>query len=166
MDLPAWDFDQLVGGTVLRLVLGMLHKLAGGNIDDLPVALRPLMEITDPEQRVDLAKDVMPFAAKVFAANNRRLDETQMNEILKPIFKGKERAMIKTIFEEREEVAEARGEAKAGREIILGSIREKFGKVPKQIERTINQMNDPIALKSLAVRTANCKTLAEFAEEL
>jgi DNA-directed RNA polymerase subunit RPC12/RpoP len=26
-------------------------------------------------------------------------------------------------------------------------------------------MNDPIALKSLAVRTANCKTLAEFEGE-
>jgi len=53
-----------------------------------------------------------------------------------------------------------------GREIILDSLRERFGKVPKHIERTINQMNDPIALKSLAVRTANCKTLAEFSEEL
>jgi hypothetical protein len=174
VDLPSWDFDKLVGGTVLRLVLGMLHKLAGGNIDDLPIALRPLMEITDAEQRVDLAKDVMPFAAKVFAANNRRLDEAQMNEILKPIFKGKERAMIKTIFEEREEVAEARGvargkaegETKVGREMLLEFLRGRFGKVPKNIERAINQMNDPIALKSLAARTANCRTLDEFAAEL
>jgi hypothetical protein len=61
---------------------------------------------------------------------------------------------------------EAKGEAKAGREIILESLRERFGKVPKHIERAINQMNDPIALKSLAVRTANCETLAEFTEEL
>ena len=61
---------------------------------------------------------------------------------------------------------EARGEVKVVREIILESLREKFGKVPKSIERAINQMNDPIALKSLAVRTANCKTLAEFEGEL
>jgi len=61
---------------------------------------------------------------------------------------------------------ESRGEAKAGREIILESLREKFGRVPKNIERAINQMNDPIALKSLAVRTASCQTLDEFAEEL
>ena len=60
----------------------------------------------------------------------------------------------------------AEGEAKAGREIILGSLRDRFGKIPKHIERTINQMNDPIALKSLAVRTANCTTLDKFAEEL
>ena len=61
---------------------------------------------------------------------------------------------------------ETRGEVKVAREIILESLREKFGKVPKHIERAINQMNDPIALKSLAVRTANCKTLAEFEGEL
>ena len=61
---------------------------------------------------------------------------------------------------------EARGEVKVAREIIQESLREKFGKVPKHIERAINQMNDPIALKSLAVRTASCKTLDEFAEEL
>ena len=70
--------------------------------------------------------------------------------------------MIKTIFEEREEI----GGVKASREIILESIRERFGKVPKNIERAVNQMNDPIALKSLAVRSASCKTLAEFEAEL
>jgi len=162
VDLPAWDFNQLVGGTVLRLVLGMLHKMAGGNIDDLPVALRPLMEITDPEQRVDLAKDVMPFAAKVFAANNRRLDEAQIDEMLKPIFKGKERAMIKTIFEEREEVAEARG--KAG--TLLEILRARFNKVPKETEKAIRQMTDPIALDSWAVQAATCQSMNEFAEAL
>jgi hypothetical protein len=64
--------------------------------------------------------------------------------------------------------AEGRAEEKteARREMLLEFLRGKFGKVPKNIERAINQMNDPIALKSLAVRTGNCKTLAEFAEEL
>jgi hypothetical protein len=61
---------------------------------------------------------------------------------------------------------EARGEVKVAREIIQESLREKFGKVPKHIEKAINQMNDPIALKSLAVRTSNCKTLDEFVAEL
>ncbi|MDR0436720.1 MAG: hypothetical protein LBH22_00300 [Bacteroidales bacterium] len=65
---------------------------------------------------------------------------------------------------------EARGEVKwkteTGREMILEFLRGRFGKVPKNIERAVNQMNDPIALKSLAARTASCKTLEEFAEEL
>ena len=60
----------------------------------------------------------------------------------------------------------AEGRTEAGREMLLEFLRGRFGKVPKYIEKAINQMNDPIALKSLAARTANCKTLAEFAAEL
>jgi hypothetical protein len=74
--------------------------------------------------------------------------------------------MAKTMAEELWIGGRTEGEAKAGREIILESLRGKFGKVPKNIEKAINQMNDPIALKSLAVRTASCKTLNEFAAEL
>ena len=53
-----------------------------------------------------------------------------------------------------------------GRNMLLAFLRGRFDKVPKDIERAINQMNDPIALESLAARTANCKTLDEFAAEL
>ena len=70
--------------------------------------------------------------------------------------------MIKTIFEEKVD----EGEVKASREMLLGFLRGRFGKVPKNIERAINQMNDPIALKSLAVRTGSCTTLDEFVAEL
>ena len=166
VDLPAWDFNELVGGPVLRLTLGMLHKMTGGNLDELPEALKPLMEITDAEQRIDLAKDVLPFAAKVFAAHDRRLDETQIDELLEPIFTGKERAMIKTVFEEREEIAEARGEVKTWRKAVASALRGKFGKVPQEIEKMVQAMSDPIALESLVVRVGQCDTLDEFAEGL
>jgi len=172
VDLPAWDFSKLIGGTVLRLTLGILHKMTGGNLDELTEALRPLMEIAAPEQRVDLAKDVMPFAAKVFATKNRRLDEAQIDEILKPIFKGKERAMIKTIFEEREEVAEARGvavgeaksEAKWKADALLKVLRARFNRVPKETEKRILQMTDAIALDSWTAYAATCKSMDEFVE--
>jgi hypothetical protein len=42
VDLPAWDFTKLIGGTVLRVVLGMLHKMTGGNLDEFPVVMRLL----------------------------------------------------------------------------------------------------------------------------
>jgi hypothetical protein len=140
----------------------MLHKMTGGNPNEFPEAPLPLLEITDEDKQIELTKELMDFVNRAFAAQNQRLDEETWNEALHPIFKGKERTMIKTIFEEREEI----GEVKASREIILESIRERFGKVPKSIERAINQMHDPIALKSLAVRTASCTTLAEFEAEL
>ena len=162
VDLPAWDFDELVGGPELRLTLGMLHKMAGGNIDDLPAALRPLLEIANTEKRIDLAKDVMPFAAQVFAAHDRRLDDEQMDEILKPIFKGKERAMIKTIFEEKYDAGVTVGKAEA----ILIVLRERFKKVPKATENAIRQLRDPVALDSWTAYAASCQSMDEFAAAL
>ena len=47
MDLPAWDFNKLVGGAVLRLALGILKKMTEENDDDFPEALLPLREISD-----------------------------------------------------------------------------------------------------------------------
>ena len=94
-----------------------------------------------------------------------------VDKVIGNIIKGREgikmsQAVKKGISAIAWEGGVAEGEAKASREIILESIRDRFGKVPKHIERAVNQMNDPIALKSLAVRTASCKTLDEFAEEL
>jgi hypothetical protein len=162
VDLPAWDFDKLVGGAVLRLTLGILHKMTGGNLDELPEALKPLLEIANAGKRIDLAKDVLPFVAKVFAANNRRLDESHMDEVLKPIFDGKERAMIKTVFEEREEV----GELKASRNLVLAALRRKFKKIPKKIEMAVLAMSDPIALESVLEHVIDSNTLDEFATML
>ena len=166
VDLPAWDFNELVGGTVVRLVLGLLHKMAGGNLDEFTEALKPLMEIADPTQRIDLAKDVMPFAAKVFAANDRRLDEVQIDEILKPIFKGKERAMIKTVFEEKYDEGVAVGEVRGKAEAVLAVLRKKFKKVPKHIEQAVLAMSDPIALESVLLHAIDSETLDEFATVL
>jgi len=58
------------------------------------------------------------------------------------------------------------GEVKASRNMVLAFLRGKFGEVPKDIEEAVCQMNDPIALESLAARTGNCKTLDEFVAEL
>ena len=64
------------------------------------------------------------------------------------------------------EIWKAEGKAETGRNMVLAFLRGKFGKVPNDIEEAICQMNDPIALESLAARTANCKTLDEFVVEL
>jgi hypothetical protein len=162
VDLPAWDFENLIGGTVLRLALGMLHKMTGGNLDEFPKALEPLRDIANEGQRIELTKELMDFVNKAFAAHNRKIDEATWSKALHPIFKGKERAMIKTIFEEREEIGEARGKAKA----VLVALRKKFKKVPKRIEGAVLGMSDPIALESLLEHVFDSNTLDEFAEML
>jgi hypothetical protein len=57
-------------------------------------------------------------------------------------------------------------EVEARRNMILEFLRGRFGRIPKNIEKAVNQMNDPIALQSLAARTGSCTTLDEFAAEL
>jgi hypothetical protein len=169
VDLPAWNFDKLTGGAVLRSALMMLHRITGGNLDDFPAALRPLLELPEGE-RIEVTKEMIDFAAKAFQAHNRQLDTTMLSRALHPILKGKEKTMIKTIFEEREAIGEARGEArgeaKRGRSMVLTALQAKFKRVPKDIKETILSMSDPIALESLLAQAIQCDTMEEFAEGL
>jgi hypothetical protein len=57
---------------------------------------------------------------------------------------------------------EARGKA----EMVLTILRAKFTQIPKETEKAIRQMSDPIALDSLGVHAAQSKTLNEFSEAL
>ena len=162
VDLPAWDFKNLVGGPVLRLVLGILQTMTVGDEANLPAAFLPLGEIPDDGEKVELTQEFLDFVANAMASHNRRLDEAMVSKILKPIFHDKERTMIKTIFDEREAIGEARGKA----ETVLAILRAKFRRVPKETEKAIRQMTDPIALDSLAAHVLHSETLDEFATAL
>ena len=100
-------------------------------------------------------------------SRNMKRKDIFLTEELDAIFRKRNSAAL---IAEGEAIGVVKGRAEekieTAREIILESLREKFGRVPKNIERAVNQMNDPIALKSLAVRTGSCKTLAEFEAEL
>ena len=89
-----------------------------------------------------------------------------MGQAWKPILKGKEKTMIKTIFEEHADIAEARGEARGKAETVLTVLRARFKKVPKEVEKSIRAMTDSIALESWAATAATCATMDEFADML
>ena len=161
IDLPAWDFDDLIGGAVLRSALMLLQTMTGGNLDEFSAALLPLLELPEGE-RVELSKEFAQFIAKAFAANNRPLDEAAMGKAFRPILKGKEKDMIKTIFDEKVDEGIAIGKI----ETLLKILRARFKRVPKETERIISQMTDPIALDSWAVQAATCRSMDEFAEML
>ena len=166
VDLPAWDFKNLVGGPVLRLALGMLHKMTGGREDEFPEALLPLREITDQEEKIELTNELLQFVETAFAAHNRELDEATVDEALKPIYKDWERTMIKTLSERKYDEGRAEGEVKAGKNMVLKLLRAKFRRVPTGVEKAILSMTDPTALESLAARILECGSMDEFAEEL
>ena len=165
VDLPSWDFDKLTGGAVLRSALMMLHTMTGGDLDAFPKALLPLLELPEGE-RIEVTKELIDFVAKAFAAHNRKLDAAVASAAVESIFKGKGQKMMKTIFEEREDIGEARGVTKGQAEQLLAILRKKFKRVPRGTERTIRQMTDSIALQSWAVQASTSQTLDEFLESL
>jgi hypothetical protein len=180
VDLPAWTFTDLVGSPVLRLALGMLHKMTGGAEDEFPEALLPLLEITDEEKQTELTKEMLDFADTVFKAHNRRLDQEMVSKAMKLVFhdKEKEQTMIKSIFDEKvdEGIAigeargkaegEARGEAKGKIEAVMTVLRKKFKRVPKNVEKAVLGMSDSIALESLLEHALDSETLDEFVTAL
>jgi hypothetical protein len=124
------------------------------------------LEIADEGKQIELMKELMELVTKALAARGRQLDEATWNKVLNPIFKGKERKMVKTIFDEKYDAGIADGETKAGRELVLRVLRKKFKKVPKDIEAKVLSKNDPIALASLAEHVIDSSTLEEFAKDL
>jgi len=167
VDLPAWDFDKLTGGAILRSALQMLYTMTGENLDAFPKALLPLLGLPEGE-RVEVTKELIDFVAKAFAANNRKLDAATASAAVESIFKGKGQKMMKTIFEEQQDIGEARGEArgeaKGKAESVLTVLRTRFDRVPKGVERAIRQMTDPVALDSWTAQAASCQSMREFAE--
>jgi hypothetical protein len=60
----------------------------------------------------------------------------------------------------------AEGKAEAGRRMVLTALQTKFTRVPKDIEKMVLTMSDPIALESLLEQAIQCDTMDEFAEGL
>ena len=75
-------------------------------------------------------------------------------------------AKERTVFERRTADAVAKERTEMGRDYILSILREKFNRIPQDTEQAILGMNDPVALKSWAVRASMSQTLDEFVEAL
>jgi len=61
---------------------------------------------------------------------------------------------------------EVRGEARGGQKTVLAVLRARFKKIPKDTERTILSLTDPIALESWAVQAATCQSIEEFSQAI
>ena len=160
--LPGKPETQAVVEAMIRAAEGTFVAGLGsviGHFKDSTLDDRILELIEDIVRYCVWMEDVTPDAVdKVLCNVVEGQEENKMSQAVKQVRKTFERIARESYV--------AEGETKASRELIQEILRERFSKVPKSIERAINQMNDPIALKSLAVRTASCKTLAEFEAEL
>ena len=164
--LPGKPETQAVVEAMIRATEGTFVAGLGsviGHFRDSTLDGRILALIEDIVRYCDWVEDVTPDAVdKIISNVVEGQEENKMSQAAKAVRKPFERIARESYIAE----GEAIGETRVGREMLLEFLRGRFGKVPKNIERAINQMNDPIALKSLAARTGNCKTLEEFAAEL
>ena len=56
----------------------------------------------------------------------------------------------------------AEGIAEGKREAVLTVLRTRFRRVPKDVEKAIRQMTDPIVLDSWTVQAVACQSMDEF----
>lgn len=174
VDLPALDFHKMLGGPVLRLLIGVLKKMTEGLEDEFSEALWPLLEVGDPNKKLEFTKEIIEFVGKVMAAHNKKIDEKKLRESLKPILADEGEYMIKTIFEEKydegylageargEARGEAIGEAKGKVNSILRKLNNRFEKVPKRVIEKLNAINDLEKLDELTDLAYECVSLNEF----
>jgi hypothetical protein len=165
--LHQFDKRHLKGKPETQAVIeSMIRATDGTFVDGLESVIGRFRDSSLDRRICDLIADIFSYCDWV-----EEVTPDAVDKVIGNIIKGQEgikmsQAVKKGISAIAWEGGVAEGEVKTARELILAILREKFGKVPKSTERAINQMNDPIALKSLAVRTANCKSLDMFAEEL
>ena len=98
---------------------------------------------------MSVAKIGTEFIAKAFS---KILNEQEANE------------MAMTTAQELLLEGKAEGEAIGEKRAILTVLGARFGKVPQQIAKSVNSYTDHVALESLTVLAAKCKSLDEFKE--
>ena len=113
-----------------------------------------------------MTKEAVDFFVKAFAAHNRRVDEAMLSQALKPIFKDKERTMIKTIFDEKYEAGVAEGRAEGEANAIIRTLTKRFKSVPNELQAKLLAMINLEQLDKLANFAFDCQTLAEFEQAL
>ncbi|MDR2171238.1 MAG: hypothetical protein LBP59_13930 [Planctomycetaceae bacterium] len=72
----------------------------------------------------------------------------------------------KGIIREGYDLGFAEGELKAMRNSTLAILRNRFGDVPQYLIKALNERTDVIAMESLIITAADCKTLVVFESEL
>jgi len=105
-------------------------------------------------------------------------------EVMKELYMRRKRGVIlteeidaafeakfgKTYRAQGEAIGEARGvaigEARGKVEAVLKILRARFHRVPKDAEKAIRQMIDPIASDSWAVHAATCESMDEFVKAI
>jgi F0F1-type ATP synthase delta subunit len=141
-------------------------------------ALRPLMEVADEKEQIDLTVQTLDFISKVFAARDKKLRLEEVNKALKPIFEERTKNMIPTIFDEARAEGRAEGEMKgkvegrvegerkARADEIIRVLSRRLEVPPKSIQQKIRSIRNIDKLDELVEFAWACVSVNEFVTAL
>jgi hypothetical protein len=163
IDLSVIPKDKFTGHPALQALLETLQRASEGKLvkefDRITDYFTP---IKDDPRAGDWLHSLVRYALSV-----SKIGTEFMTKVFSKVFNEREaHEMAMTTAQELLLEGEARGEAKAGRNMVLSALRTRFGKVPKWVEKGVLGMSDPIALESLLAQAIQSDTLDEFSEAL
>ncbi|MCL2118834.1 MAG: Rpn family recombination-promoting nuclease/putative transposase [Planctomycetaceae bacterium] len=172
INLRRFKYGNLPGKPETQAIIESLLRATDGTfIDHLPNVLRHVAESNLNEPlRWDLTKTI-----SIYYTLTAKATSDQLAQGISTVFKGQEYIkMIEEIkdsyilegIEIGEALGEVRGELKGKIQTILTFLHAKFHHVPDEVVIELNKRTDPTALDSLAVLSAQCKTLDEFTKVL
>jgi hypothetical protein len=142
----------------LKLVLTALkvvfRKDVTTKITEIIEELKPLSD--DPIIQ-DIIRTVWHYL--VYSATYMERDYEILYETINSIV---EVETMPTMLEKWSAERKSEWQAEAGQNMVLAALRRKFDQVPKEIEESVQEMSDPIALKSLLEHVIDSNTMEEF----
>jgi len=167
IDISVIPPERFSGHPALRALLETLQRASEGKL------VKEFDRITDyfkPIKNDPRAKDWIHSLVRYALSVSKIGTEFMVKVFSKVLNEQEANKMAMTTAQELRAEGIAEGEAKwkaeAGRNMVLAVLRAKFKKVPKEVEKAILAMNDPIALESWAVQAATCQSMDEFAVAL
>jgi hypothetical protein len=171
IDISAFEAEQYQGHPVLQAVLECLQRASEKRLaEEFDRITDRFKSVRNDPRAKGWLQSLVRYAMSVATIGTDLVEKT----FCKIINEREAHKMTMTTAEELLIRGETRGEArgkaegerKGKRDAVLSFLKARFGRIPQGIVKTVNSYNDLIALESLTVQAATCKTLDEFKEGL
>ena len=167
INLSRFEYGKLPGSPETQALIEAMKRAMDGTLaKNLKKIIRSLERLPMDQRIRDIAQSIIVYAAWSTDASKEQLEEAILT-----VWKGDEgNTMTETIrkgFRYECEVQYKKEVAVNARiEDILTILEDRYKRVPSAIRKSLSEMSDPIALKSLLVHAANCTSLKDFADSL
>jgi hypothetical protein len=167
IDLSVIPSDAFKGHPALRALLETLQRTSEDKlVDEFDRITDYFKPIKDDPRTKDWIHSLVQYAVSVAEMGGEIIVKAYSKVFNKQEAKKMAMTTAQQWILEGESIGEARGEARGIARSVLGTLRTKFKRVPKDVEKIILSMSDSIALESLLTQAIQSDTMEEFAEGL